>query len=138
MVRSSSPRSKEKVLSSQLKEVFQEKGVPTKGGSISLTIKGMPLTTTLGKLPEKPTPKFTNECLNRLQLKMGASDNKMKIMGNFLRVNCGRDSVQNHEDFMKERNSKLEEFFDTKMVNTKKYVMEETIDESGRMKKKKS
>ena len=48
MVRSSSPRSKEKVLSSQLKEVFQEKGVPTKGGSISLTTKGTPLTTTLG------------------------------------------------------------------------------------------
>ena len=69
---------------------------------------------------------------------MGASDNKMKILGNFLRVNYGRDSVQNHENFMKEKNLKLDDFVDTKIVIWKKYVMEETIDESGRKKKEKS
>ena len=138
VVRQSSRRSKEKVLSSQLKEVFQEQGISTRGGTAKLATGGTPLTATLGKPKQKPAPKFSNDSLNKLQLKMGASDKNMKTLGNFLRVNCGRDSVNKHEAFMKERNTKLEEFFETKNVIMTKYVTEETVGKTGEKKKKKS
>ena len=95
---------------------FPGAGSLHQGGTATLATGGTPLTATLGKIKLKPGPKFSNDSLNRLQLKMGASDNNIKTLGNFLRVNCGRESVNKHEAFMKERNTKLEEFFETKKV----------------------
>ena len=100
-----------------------------------MTTGGTPLKATLGKTKQKPAPKFSNESLYKLQLKINASDNNMKTLGNFLRVNCGRDSVNKHDAFMKERNTKLEEFFDTKKVIVTKYDTEETVGKTGDKKK---
>ena len=97
-MRKSSQKSKERVLSSQLKEVFSNKGISTRGGTTTLTTGGTPIQATLGKVKAKPPPKFSNESLTKLQLKMNTSDRKMNILGNFLRINCGRASVNKLED----------------------------------------
>ena len=48
LVRSSSEKTKEKVIASQLKEVFDDKGVSTRGGTAELTTGGPnPLSATL-------------------------------------------------------------------------------------------
>ena len=75
LVRTTSKRSREKVISSQLKEVFKEQGVSIHSGTASLTTGGTPNTATIRKKKLKPALKFTNEYLNRLQLKTGNSDN---------------------------------------------------------------
>ena len=98
IVRNTIRKSKERVISSQLKEVFEEKGVSTRGGSTALTTGGTPIIAMLGKTNLKPVPKFSNESLTQLQLKMGNSDRKMNILGNFLRINCGRASVNKLEE----------------------------------------
>ena len=70
----------------------------------------------------KPKPKFSNESLTRLQLKMGTSDNKMKVLSNYLRINCGRDSVEKLQQHMIERNKRLEDFFDVKNLKQTQYI----------------
>ena len=122
-------------MSSQLKEVFEDKGVSTKGGTANLATGGKPLTATLGKLKLKPPPMFTNESLNKLQLKMGASDRKMKVLGNFLRVNCGRDTVKKHQEHMTIRNQKLEDYFSVKSVSQTEYVTKDSDEISDKKKK---
>ena len=49
LVRTTSKRSREKVISFQLKEVFKEQGVSIHSGTASLTTGGTPITATLGK-----------------------------------------------------------------------------------------
>ena len=65
LVRKTSMKSKERIISSQLKEVFEDKGISSKGGTAKLTTGGTPLQATLGKPKSKPAPKFTNESLSR-------------------------------------------------------------------------
>ena len=137
MVKKSSQKTKERVISSQLKEVFEEKGVSTQGGTTKLSTGGTPIFATLGKPKSKPDPKFTNESLTRLQLKMNASDRKMNILGNFLRINCGRASVIKLEENMTMRNQMLEEYFDVANVVQTKYVKDPSEQEDDKKKKKK-
>ena len=137
LVRSSSDRTREKVISSQLKEVFHAKGIPTRGGTVKLATGSHPLSATLGAPVVKPQPKFTNEALNRLQLKMGASDNKMNIMANFLRINCGRNSVEKVQDHMSARNKKLDDMFDIKYVKQSEYTTTGEVEEGKSNKKRK-
>ena len=125
LVRKTSQKSKERIVSSQLKEVFESKGISTKGGTAKLTTGGTSLQATLGKPAGKPAPKFTNESLSRLQIKMGTSDNKMNVLGNFLRINCGRSSVVELADHMTERNKKLQDHFDVTLLAQTEYVTEE-------------
>ena len=101
LVRSSSPKTRERIVSSLLKETCKEQGV-AEGGSVSLATGGTSLSVTVGGPKQKPAPKFSNESLNQLQLKMGASDNKMNVLGNYLRINCGRDSVSKMDSHMTE------------------------------------
>ena len=68
---------------------------------------------------------------------MGASDNKMKILGNFLRVNCGRPSVTKLDDHMTARNRKLSHLFSVKNVQQTENVTVEGEEEDGKKKKKK-
>lgn len=122
MVRNNITRSREMIISSQLKKMFQEQGASTRGGAVNLTTEGTPISASLGKTKEKPVPKFTNDSLQQLQLKMGTSDNKMKILGNYLRINCGRDSVNKLSKHMAERNVKLAEHFDVISMEQTEYV----------------
>ena len=122
LIRNSSNKSRERVLSSQLKEIFEVKGVSTKGGTVSLSTGGTPILASLGKIRQKPDIKFSNETLNRLQNSIGASDRKMNIVGNFLRAECGRASVVKLQLNMLERNKKLSRHFEGKMLNQKKYI----------------
>ena len=125
MIKDNSPRSKERLVSSQLKAVFEEQGVSTEGGTVALATGGPPICTTLGQVKLKPAPKFSSESLLRLQLKIRASDNKMNSLGNFLRINCGRDSVRNLKTDMSERNKKLVDHFECKNMLQTEYVTKE-------------
>ena len=137
LVRKNSPKTKGRIVSSQLKEVFTEQGASTRGGTVVLHTDGSPISASLGVFKQKPAPKFSNEILNKLQIKAGISDNKMKIVDNFLRVNCGRSSVIGHEKHMVERNSRLEEMFDHTKVVMIEYINENVDGENGKQKKKK-
>ena len=139
LLRNTSQKSKERVISAQLKEVFHDQGVTTKGGTVSLSTGGAPILASLGKTKQKPPPKFSNETMNRLQNSIGASDKKMNIIGNFLRIGCGRPSVVKLQQQMTERNKKLADEFETKMLKQKKYVVdgEDKENEKGAKKKKK-
>ena len=54
LIRNSSNKSRERVLSSQLKEIFEVKGVSTKGGTVSHSTVGTPILASLGKIRQKP------------------------------------------------------------------------------------
>ena len=136
LAKNTSKRSRERVISSQLKQVFQEDGISTRGGTTKLRTGGKPITATLGKPKVKPAPKFTNEVLTKLQMKMNTSDRKMNTLANFLRIHCGRDSVNKLEDHMTHRNQKLMEHFDATKVLQTKYVTE--TDDNGKKKRKRS
>lgn len=131
LVRSSSSKSRERVLSSQLKEVFVVQGVSTKGGTVSLSTGGAPIQATLGKIKQKPDIKFSNETLKRLQISLGASDRKMNIVGNFLRAECGRGSVMKLQHNMVERNKKLSRHFEGKMLEQKELITDPSDDKEN-------
>ena len=136
LVRSNSSNSKEQIISSQLKEVFEEKRLSSVGGSVLLKTNGKPLTTTIGDPKKKPMPKFSNDSLNRLQIQMGASDNKMNSLGNFLRMNCGRSSVVKLQEHMISRNKKLTSHFSVKSVVLAEYVTKSDKEDKENTKKK--
>ena len=82
LVRATSRKTKQQIGSSQLKEVFEEQGVTAKGGTATLSTGGAPLSTggaplsaTLGKPRQKPEPKFSNDSLTKLQLKVWLETN---------------------------------------------------------------
>ena len=136
LIRNTSQKTKHRVLASQLKEVFHDQGVSTQGGTISLSSGGKcPLQASLGKTQTKP--KFSNIIMNRLQSKIGVSDKKMNIIGNFLRAGCGRSSVVNLQKQMTERNKKLADHFETKVLQQQKYVTEDSDENESKKKKKK-
>lgn len=137
LLRNTSDKSKERVLSSQLKEVFEVQGASTKGGTVTLATGGTPVQATLGKLQKKPDIKFSNEALNRLQTSIGSSDRKMNIVAHFLRAECGRSSVVKVQEEMMERNKKLARHFESKMLKQKKYVTDSEDKENCDSKKKK-
>lgn len=133
-MRDNSTKSRQRVLSGQLKEVFAEQGVSTSGGTATLATGGKPLQATLGA-KQKPGPFFSQDAMNRLQVKLGVSDRKMLATANFLRVHCGRDSVKDLGAQLTKRNHLLRNFFTSKMIPQKKYVTE--IEEEGKKKKTK-
>ena len=97
LVRSSSNRTKEKVISSQFKEVFEDRNISTAGGTAKLATSGTPLQTTLGSVdPKQPAKKFSSGGLKI-----------MKDVENFLRVKCGRGSVVKLKEDMVDRNKYL-------------------------------
>ena len=138
-MRQSSKRTKERVVSSGLREVAEQQGTSTRGGIVTLTTGGTRLSATLGTAGKKQSaPRFSNEVLDRLQLKTGMSDNNMKVLDNCLRVVCGRSSVSNHEQHMKERNTKLTDLFDHTHIVLTEYVTEEKDTEGEKKQKKKT
>lgn len=129
LIRSSSGRSRGKVLAGQLKEVFAEQGVTTKGGTVELETGTKPIKATLG-VKQKPQPFFSTEAMNKLQAKLGVSDRKMLDAAHFLRVYCGRASVTDLKLQMNKRNHMLDQFFTSKMIPQTKYQNE--VDEKGK------
>ena len=107
LVKQSSEKGRERVISSQLKSVFEAQGVSAEGGTVSLSTGGTPIQATLGRRREKPSIKFTTEALNNLQSSIGVPDRKMNIVGNFIRIECGRASVVNLQSDMVSRNKNL-------------------------------
>ena len=135
VVRTLSAGSKERVVSAELKGIFGNKGVTTRGGTIKLATGGKPITTTLGKIKVKPQPFFTNLDLTKFQLATtGMSDNKMLILANFIRQNIGRGAIINLEKFLTERNQRLSTYFDVENVEQTIYVTDE--ESEGNKKKK--
>ena len=66
LVRESSCRTKEKVITSQLKEVFEEKEISTAGGTVMLSTGGTPIQATFGNVKSRDPRKFSPRGLNRL------------------------------------------------------------------------
>ena len=138
LVKQSSEKGRERVISSQLKSVFEAQGVSAEGGTVSLSTGGTPIQATLGRRREKPSIKFTTEVLNNLQSSIGVSDRKMNIVGNFIRIECGRASVVNLQSDMVSRNKKLAHHFEGKMIKQTEYTNEGADRESSEKKKKKT
>ena len=65
LIRLSSTPSKEKIISSQLKEIFREKHVSDNVGTVSLATGGRPISASLGQSKVKPPTKFSNDALNK-------------------------------------------------------------------------
>ena len=66
------------------------------------------------------------------------SDNDMKVVDNCPRVVCGRSSVSNHKQHMKERNTKLAHLFDHTHIVLTEYVTEEKDTEGEKKQKKRT
>ena len=135
IVRSCSPKSKEHVVSTQLKEIFEDKKTSTEGGKILLSTGGPPIQATLG-IATKPQPLFTSEELNRQQTKLSLSDNKMKIAGNFLHIKCGKKYVVNLKKYMTERNKIFAEDFEHKVIKQRIYKKDGNETETSNKRKK--
>ena len=60
----------------------------------------------------------------------------MRTIANFLRIHCGRDSVNKLDESLTERNKKLEDYFDVEKVTQTKYVTEESTKNGKKQKKK--
>ena len=78
-----SEKSRQRLVTGQLKNIFEKKEVSTRGGSSTLTTGGQPITVTLGKTKPVPRPHFSLEALARARAKWGVSDNTMNDIGNF-------------------------------------------------------
>ena len=135
LIRNSSNKSKQKVLSSQLKEVVGEQGVE-RGEETLLVTGGKPLPVTVGrKKREKPSPFFTNEKLLKLQAKLEISDRKTKLAANFLRVELGKKAVEQElRAALVESNHKLDNLFTIKKLKLEESVKEKE-DENPKKKK---
>ena len=135
LIRNSSNKSKQKVLSSQLKEVVGEQGIK-RGEETLLVTGGRPLPVTVGrKKREKPSPFFTNEKLLKLQAKLEISDRKTKLAANFLRVELGKKAVEQElRAALVESNHKLDNLFTIKKLKLEESVKEKE-DENSKKKK---
>ena len=125
---------KEMDMNEELKEVLMEQGASTSGSIVKLTTGGVSIVARLGNTNQKPPPTFSNKVLNRLQLKTGLSDNKMRVVDNFLRVKCGHSSVVCHTKFMVDRINKLKDLFEHKKMTLQEYVTNENKDRKERKK----
>ena len=118
LVKESSAKTRGRVLSSQLKDLTGERGVPM-GKETLLPTGGAPLPVMVGRseTKKKPSPHNSTEKLLRLQNKLSCSDKKIKEVAKFVRFQCGKSSVEpNLNSVLKERNHLLEEDFVGKKV----------------------
>ena len=74
VVKSSSSKSKSRVVAAGIKNVFGEAGVSTKGGRLQFVTGGTPLTVTLGAKAVMKKPRWSHDSLIRLQTKNNLSD----------------------------------------------------------------
>ena len=74
IVKSSSKKSRTRMVSTGLKQVFSEAGVSTRGGTLGLETKGKPLTVNLGAKAPIKNSKWDLESLIKLQTKANLAD----------------------------------------------------------------
>ena len=83
IVKSTSKKSKGKVIASSLKSIFNDHGVEQRGGTVSLPTGGPPVQDTMAgltsrKLTAKKAPRWSHDSLKRLQAAMNLSDRGIK------------------------------------------------------------
>ena len=83
IVKSRSKKSKEKVVASSLKSIFNDQGVDQRGGTVSLPTGGPPVQVTLARKLTKKSPRWSHESLKRLQAAMNLSDRAIKYVTNW-------------------------------------------------------
>ena len=112
MIRSSSPRSKKQIVSSQVKEILVEEGVK-RGEETTLMTEGPSLTVSIGKQnPDRPQPTFSIRDMTRLQTSVNLTDNQVKEVGHMLRSKGGRKCVErNLGENLTKRNHSLDHLF---------------------------
>ena len=80
IVKASSKKSKTRIVSTGLKQVFSDAEVSTKGGTLELATKGRPLTVNLGTRDDRAPPKgpkWDLDSLIKLQSKTSLSDRNL-------------------------------------------------------------
>ena len=141
LVKNCSAKTRGRVLSSQLKEYTEDRGIK-RGEESLLPTSGAPLHVTVGKSQKrrKPNPFFSADKLLKLQNKLGCSDKKIKEVARFARYECGKSAVEPHLDtLLKERNHLLEDDFIAKkvaMLESEKDVEDEKKEGKKRKHKK--
>ena len=86
------PKNQEQVLSSVLKSQEDVEKKSHNNGLITLSTKGRPLRLATNPKKDKKVT-FSHDSLDRFQASMGASNNAMKKLANFLRTSAGRKTV---------------------------------------------
>ena len=112
MIRSSSPRSKKQIVSSQVNEILVEEGVK-RGEETTLMTEGPSLTVSIGKQnSDRPQPTFSIRDMTRLQTSVNLTDNQVKEVGHMLRSKGGRECVErNLSENLTKRNHSLDHLF---------------------------
>ena len=147
MIEASGQLMRERIVSSQLRDIAQASGSDSRGARLQLATgcSNTHLTATIGGGREAqrmfaPKILFHNEELNELQVSLGGgcSDNHMKIITHYMRTKCGRTSVTGHREYMTQRNHLFDDIFDWQMIPQKAYMSEDTtFDDNGKKTKKK-
>ena len=120
LVKNKSLKSKEKIGGKVIKDIFDEKHVSRRGGTVMLATGGS------AKLPVSLSinmnkVRFSHENLRKLQVVMGQSDRGIKKTAQAIRTILGRDSVDaGFDKFLTESNRILGHLFEIKMFNFKK------------------
>ena len=113
LVQQKSLKSKEKIGSKVLKNIFSEKTVSTRGGTVSLSTGSHKLPVTLSLKINKP--RFSHENLRRLQVIKSDSDSGIKKFAQSISHKFGRKRVQpGLAANITARNKSLSEFFEIK------------------------
>ena len=113
LVKQKSLKSKEKIGGSVLKNIFDEKLVTRRGGTVFLSTGANKLPVTLSLKLNKP--RFSHENLRRLQVAKGDSDRGIKKFAMAIRHVFGFKSVESgFAGSLTKRNKSLEELFEIK------------------------
>ena len=117
VVRSNSSRSKAKVVSNVVKNIFKERGVDRRGGTAQLETGAKPLRVTLGENPKDlvKSRRFSLENMMKLQTSCNLSDKTLLKIAAAQRTVFGRKSVQpNLKSSLYDRNHRLDPYFSVK------------------------
>lgn len=119
IVKDKSLKSKEKIGGKVLKNIFDEKVVSARGGTVLLSTGGRKLPVTLSLKLNKP--RFTHSNLRRLQVIKGDSDRGIKKFAQAIRHTFGRQSVEpGFAEILTQRNKQLGHLFEVKTFEMKK------------------
>ena len=133
MLLESTEKVRQRVVGSQLKDLAVASGSKERGGEVELSTGGRPLRASFGdsklwRIPQKYVAHFSHEELNTLESTINASGNHMKFITNYLRIKCGRKSVEPyHKEFMQARNKTFQHLFQHTRINQEVSYSEKTV-----------
>ena len=114
MVRSNSANTKSNVVANTLKTIADDQGASTRGGEVLLQSGGPnKLLVKIGRGRNDQKDRIiTHEDLKKLQLRVGCSDAKLKIINQFLASVLGQKKLEPYlSDALVSRNRDLQDFF---------------------------